>query len=162
MRKNSIMILQMLGHLGVNKRAGRMEQNKENHSEVNIPNNPYTFDYDEYIAQPGVVNTGISNGKRITSMVLCIVSSVLLFAFCVFWSVVTYININMGDVNLTAEASLAYSAMLFVYFGPLFLATAIVAKTLNRKSVWALINIILSCLALVVIMILSVILPSIS
>ena len=160
MQKNSIMILQMLGHLGVNKRAGRMEQNKENHSEVNIPNNPYTFDYDEYIAQPGVVNTGISKGKRITSLVLCIVSSVLLFAFCVFWSVVTYIN--MGEVNLTVDASLAYSAMLFVYFGPLFLATAIVAKILNRKSVWALINIILSCLALVVIMILSVILPSIS
>ena len=113
-----------------------MENNKYiNQGQDN--NNPYTREYQKYIAKP-VINTEIADKnpirpKQIISMILCGVSS-LAMGFLVFIWALIIISGNAGksdDVSFT---------IIFLSFTSL--APAIVAKVLNRKSIWAVINMI--------------------
>ena len=61
---------------------------------------------------------------------------------------------------VTAGNSLSFSAMLFLCFLPGFLVPAIIAKVINRKSIWALINIVLICVLFVVVIIVSIFVPN--
>lgn len=50
--------------------------------------------------------------------------------------------------------------MMFLFFLPGFLVPAVIAKVINRKSIWALINIVLICVLFVVVIIVSIFAPN--
>ena len=141
-----------------------MEQNKENLQQVNypdlnnIPENPYTEDYHEYLVDPGVLQREVPKPKRIASIVLCAISNMIMLSFCVMWVVIVY----MGLIRFAKDAgsSMSYSAVLFAYLLPGMLIPSIIAKILNRKSKWAIVNFVAMSVILVTIMIASMLMPT--
>lgn len=77
------------------------------------------------------------------------------------WSAVAYTSITDGYIyNFGIDTSLALTIPFAVYFMPGALVTSIIAKALNRKSKWALINIIAACALFVTMLVISLFLPS--
>ena len=119
-----------------------MEQNKDiNQGTNNVPENPYTQSYQKYIVKPvtkPAASTEKAIGpKQIVSLILCGVSSVWIFLF----SLTMLLLIISGNAGNSEDITFT----LF-FFTLISLSPAIVAKVLNRKSIWALINII--CLSI--------------
>ena len=114
-----------------------MEQNKDiDQGQNGVPDNPYTKYYQNYIvkpAKPAAVNKKSINPKQLISMILCGVSSAWIIIF-VFILVVLLISGNAGKPDDTK--------FTIFFLSLISLAPAIVAKVLNRNSIWALVNII--------------------
>ena len=111
-----------------------MEQNKDiNQSQNNAPDNPYTQYYQEYIAKPVATDKKPLGPKQIISMILCGVSSAFIFIFVL----ILLVLIISGNAGRTEDVRFTIYFLSIISLGP-----AIVAKVLNRKSIWALINII--------------------
>ena len=145
-----------------------MEQNKINNQngQVNYPeiksapDNPYTEYYNEYIVNPNDTNKAISKGKRVTSIILCAVSNMVMVSFFVMWIAIIFeLVTGYRDDEVTVDVSVGLSLSLYAYLMVISLALAIVAKVLNRKSKWALINIISVFVILVVVIVVSLIVP---
>ena len=127
-----------------------MEQNKDNYPEINnAPANPYTKDYREYIADPDANKDQISRPKRLTSMILCAVSSVWILLTCSYWGTTYAID------NVTSYAA----AMIFFWLFCFMLVPSIIAKVFNSKSKWAVINLICTGVVFVVIIVMSIFMP---
>ena len=118
-----------------------MEQNKEvNQGQNNIPDNPYTESYLKYIAKPVTAETKASGAaakalspKQIISMILCGVSTAWIVIFVALLALI----ILSGNGGRTEDVRFTIYFLSIISLGP-----AIVAKVLNRKSIWALVNII--------------------
>lgn len=136
-----------------------MEQNKELYPNINsVPDNPYTQDYHEYIVDPGEVKNEVSKPRRVGSIILCAISNILLFSFCIIWTVV-FCSILVDGSHVSVGDSVLLTIGLFFYLMPGFLITSIIAKIINRKSKWALINLICIGIIIVALIIISIIVP---
>ena len=118
-----------------------MEQNKEvNQGQNNIPDNPYTESYLKYIVKPVTAETKASGAatkalspKQTISMILCGVSTAWIVIFVALLALI----ILSGNGGRTEDVRFTIYFLSIISLGP-----AIVAKVLNRKSIWALVNII--------------------
>ncbi len=145
-----------------------MEQNNGNYQngggnppDLNkTPDNPYTQYYHEYIVTPGEVKNEVSKSKRVGSIVLCALSDMVMLSLTVYWIVLAYQAVNGYAGVIDTGSFLAVTLLLFVYFMPGALVPSIIAKALNRKNKWALINLICLGVILVTILVLSFILPA--
>ncbi len=140
-----------------------MDQNNGNHQngQGNIPDNPYTQYYSEYIVTLDKLDKdAVSKPRRIVSLVLCAVSSMLILCFCVFAAVMVYqyVNVNVSSSAGTAEYLFA-SIIYYIYFMAFSLAASIIAKIINRKSIWSVINFILMGVILAAVISLSFVVP---
>ena len=124
------------------------------------PNNPYTQDYREYIVDPGEAKREVSKPRRVVSIVLCAISNLILLGFCVIWAVCFYTVVIDDAANMGYWGGALLTLMLFLYLMPGFLITSIVAKILNRKSKWALINLIAIGIITVGFFLISLIVPA--
>ena len=114
-----------------------MEQNKDiNQGQNNVPDNPYTQYYQDYIFKP-VIDKKPIGPKQIISIILCGVSSAMMVFLVFIWTII----IISGNAGRTDDVKFTIIFLSITSLGP-----AIVAKVLNRKSIWALINII--CLSI--------------
>ncbi|MBR3279111.1 MAG: hypothetical protein IKG01_09495 [Lachnospiraceae bacterium] len=127
----------------------------------NIPGNSYTQYYHEYIVDPGTVKNEVPRPKRVASIVLCAVSTVMLVFYLVMCIAFICSSITSLSPDMTVGSSLGAAAFLFVEFLPAAVVTAIVAKVLNRGNRWALINLICTGVLTVVMLVISIFLPSI-
>lgn len=137
-----------------------LQNGQGNYQQVNnAPNNPYTQYYREYIVEPGTAANEVSKPKRVASIFLCALSSMVLFSFVVMYTVFFYQIYMDPSSEMTVEKCLSFSVLFFLYLSPGFLVTAIIAKVINRKSTWALFNIILICVIFVLLIVGSFLLP---
>ena len=127
----------------------------------NIPDNPYTRYYHEYLIDTGNRKQDeVPRPKRVASIFLCAISTMLMVSFCVMWAVFSYMSITTRyTVDFGIESSVGASVMLFIYVMPGSLATAIIAKVINRKSLWAVINLICIGVLFVTVIVIGFFLP---
>lgn len=126
-----------------------MEQNKDiNQGVNNVSENPYTQYYQQYIAKPVTAEKKPVSPKQIISMILCIVSSLFIFIFALIWIFILIAGGSAGTENVRFT----------IYFLSIIsLGPAIAAKVLNRKSKWALINIICFCVLFVAVIVMNLV-----
>lgn len=138
-----------------------MEQNNSNFQDYqNAPENPYTHYYHEYIVDPGEVRTEVTKPRRISSIILCALSTMVLFGTSVMWLVIYWMSINTEySFELSPGVSIVPMTMLFLYCMLGSLAPAIVAKVINRKSKWAVINFICIGILFVAVIVASFFMP---
>ena len=100
---------------------------------INTPDNPYTTLYNNYIAKPEDRNVKPTNSnlKWILATIFCALAAT------------------------TIETYSMFSVGLYLYFILMALGFSTAAKVLHRKSIWAVINIILSVAILAFVFILS-------
>ena len=118
-----------------------MEQNKDNYSEINnVPDNPYSEYYQEYIADPEQVKKEVSKARRVASTITCAASDAIVLTLGGMW---TYFFVSAASYSseINVDGIFAFTLLFLIYFLPA-LALSIVAKCINHKSKWALINII--------------------
>lgn len=133
--------------------------NTPNHQ--NVPDNPYTQYYRQYFADPEKAKNEVPKPRRVASIVLCAVSTIVLVYFFAMWLILSYENINFKfSFDTGAGSGLAGSFMLLLMFLPGTLIPAIIAKVLNRKSIWALINIVCICIMFVAVIVVGIFLPA--
>ena len=125
-----------------------MEQNKDiDQGLYNVPDNPYTQSYQEYIAKP-VADKDKTGPKHIISMILCGVSS----AFIAFFALIFFLVIvGGGTAGRPDDVRFTVFFLSIMSLGP-----AIAAKVLNRKSIWAVINIICICVLFIALIVMYV------
>ena len=137
-----------------------MQENNSNNQNINnVPGNPYTEYYHEYIVDPIQLKNEVPKPKRIASIILCVVSTMMLVSFPVMWIAMAYSTITNSTSVLDFGTSVGASVLLFVYFLPGMLIPAIIAKILNRKNKWPIINIICMSVIFVTVLVLSFFLP---
>lgn len=142
------------------------DKNKNLNGQVNnpgikgVPGNPYTTTYQEYIVDPGAKITGVTRGRKVASMVLCALADMTMLTFCVMLFVFIYqLLIGYRNETVTTENFTVGSLVVFAYFNVISLTLSIVAKALNRKSIWAVFNFILIGIILAAVIAVSQIVP---
>lgn len=129
-----------------------MEQDKDIYQDMdNVHDNPYNKDYQEYMAGLREAKKEITKPRRIASIILCSFSTGWIFLTSFFW-VLLYLISNDNGSPVT-------SAIIMFFLFCVMLIPAVIAKIVNRKSKWALIDIICTCIVLVVVMITGIICP---
>lgn len=125
---------------------------------INTPDNPYTTLYNNYIAKPEDRNVKPTNSnlKWILATIFCALSNVLMAGYFGLWGAFTFeIIADHRTAATTIETYSMFSVGLYLYFILMALGFSIAAKVLHRKSIWAVINIILSVAILAFVFILS-------
>lgn len=127
----------------------------------NIPDNPYTQIYKEYLVDPGKQVEAVPKPKRVASIFLCVISTMLMVSFSIMWAVLSYMSITTQySVDFGAGTSVGSSLLLFIYVMPGSIVTAIIAKVLNRKNIWPVINFICIGVLFLAVIVVSLFLPA--
>ena len=129
-----------------------MEQKKDIYpDQSNFPNNPYSQSYQEYIADPEKLKNEVSKPKRIASMVLCGVSTAWVVLSGCFWAILYAAGVDPDKaINM---------GLTMVFLFCFMLIPAIIARVINYKSKWAVIDIICVCIAFVAVVAMSIFMP---
>ena len=126
----------------------------------NAPDNPYTEYYQQYIVTPEQKKKEVSKPKRVGSMILCALSDMFMLSFSVMWAVFSYQEISgFRDSDMTVSNFIAATVMIFFYFMITCLPVSIIAKVLNPKSKWPVINFVSMFVLLAVMITLSFFIP---
>lgn len=129
-----------------------MEQNKDIFPDKNsFPDNPYNQYYQEYIKNPEKGKNEVSKPKQIGSMVLCGVSTAWVVLTCCFWAI-------LYAEGVDPDKAINFSIAMFFFFC-FMLIPAIIAKVINRKSIWAVIDIICVGIVIVAVIAMSILMP---
>ena len=129
-----------------------MEQNKDIFPDKNnFPENPYNQYYQEYIKDPEKEKNEVSRSKQIGSMVLCGVSTAWVVLTCCFWAI-------LYAAGVDPDKAINFGIAMFFLFC-VMLIPAIIAKVINRKSKWAVIDIICVCIVFVAVIAMSILMP---
>ena len=129
-----------------------MEQKKDIFPDKNsFPDNPYNQYYQEYIRDPEKEKNEVSRPKQIGAMVLCGVSTVWVVLTCCFWAI-------LYAEGVDPDKAINFGIAMFFFFC-VMLIPAIIAKCINRKSKWAVIDIIYVCIVIAAVIAMIIFMP---
>lgn len=150
-----------------NDQYGQNSQNGAQNNQYGIQNNQYGIQNNPYpnVAYPPVqygpavqpapyqqAPSAVNSGKsKKTAMIFCIISNVLMVlgVLAIPFLFVMILAMGFGAVGETFFMALLIAAACAL--GPIAsLALAIAAKVKNRKSVWAIVNIVISCFVIII------------
>lgn len=112
----------------------------------NAPDNPYTTFYSSYIAKhtPDGQRVLSSKIRVLVATIFCGISNMLMFAYCIYMLAITEMVLTgYKDNTVSAENFATMALTLYAFFMIIALSFSIVAKVLNSKSKWAVVNFVL-------------------